>query len=52
MAWFLQVEEFAPAYERMREAGVEFLEQPREEGYGTVAVFRDCAGNRWDLIGA
>ena len=32
-------------------AGVEFLEEPRHEEYGTVAVFRDCSGNRWDLLG-
>ena len=52
VAWFLQVEEFAPVHARMVEAGVEFLEAPRHEEYGTVAVFRDCSGNRWDLLGA
>jgi catechol 2,3-dioxygenase-like lactoylglutathione lyase family enzyme len=51
VGFFLQVEEFAPAYERMRGAGVRFLEEPRSEAYGTVAVFEDCAGNRWDLLG-
>jgi predicted enzyme related to lactoylglutathione lyase len=33
-----------------REAGVVFPEEPRVESYGTVAVFRDPFGNRWDLI--
>jgi hypothetical protein len=30
---------------------VEFLTEPRTEPYGQVAVFRDIAGNKWDLIG-
>jgi hypothetical protein len=34
----------------MTAAGVKFLEEPRREGYGTVAVFEDLYGNRWDLI--
>ena len=48
---FLRVEDFQGAYDHMREAGVEFLGEPREEPYGRVAVFRDVAGNRWDLLG-
>ena len=35
----------------MRAAGVEFLEEPRDEPYGRVAIFRDVAGNRWDVLG-
>jgi len=35
----------------MLQAGVEFLSEPRDETYGRVAVFRDVAGNRWDLLG-
>ena len=31
-------------------SGVEFIEPPREEEYGTVAVFMDLCGNKWDLI--
>jgi len=31
--------------------GVRFTEEPREEGYGTVARFLDLYGNRWDLVG-
>jgi hypothetical protein len=34
----------------MTARGVKFLEAPRREGYGTVAVFEDLCGNRWDLI--
>ncbi|HWU71552.1 MAG TPA: glyoxalase, partial [Pseudoxanthomonas sp.] len=37
-------------YAAMRERGVEFLEAPREESYGIVAVFRDRYGNKWDLL--
>ena len=48
---FLRVDDFQASYERMREAGVEFLSEPREEPYGRVAVFVDVAGNRWDLLG-
>jgi hypothetical protein len=35
----------------MRAAGVEFIGEPRAEAYGTVVVFLDVAGNRWDLLG-
>jgi hypothetical protein len=35
----------------MRARGVTFLEEPREESYGTVAVFNDLYGNKWDLLG-
>jgi len=52
VGFFLQVEEFAAQHARMVAAGVRFLEEPRHEEYGTVAVFEDCAGNRWDLLGA
>jgi catechol 2,3-dioxygenase-like lactoylglutathione lyase family enzyme len=37
-------------YHRMKERGVNFREEPREEPYGTVAVFEDICGNRWDLL--
>ena len=49
---FLRVDDFDTQYERMRTAGVEFLEEPRSEPYGRVAVFLDLAGNRCDLLGA
>jgi catechol 2,3-dioxygenase-like lactoylglutathione lyase family enzyme len=49
---FLRVDDFDAAFARMTAAGVEFVTQPRGEPYGRVAVFRDIAGNRWDLLGA
>jgi catechol 2,3-dioxygenase-like lactoylglutathione lyase family enzyme len=48
---FLRVEDFQASYERLREAGVRFIGEPRDEPYGRVAVFLDVAGNRWDLLG-
>jgi len=51
VGFFLRVDDFAGHYERMVSAGVEFVRPPRKEQYGMVAVFRDIAGNRWDLIG-
>jgi catechol 2,3-dioxygenase-like lactoylglutathione lyase family enzyme len=47
---FLYTDDFARDHERMRAAGVRFTEPPRHEPYGTVAVFEDLYGNRWDLI--
>jgi catechol 2,3-dioxygenase-like lactoylglutathione lyase family enzyme len=51
VGFFLQVDDFDAQYRRMVEAGVEFLGEPRSEPYGRVVVFRDVAGNRWDLLG-
>ncbi|MEU1819793.1 VOC family protein [Streptomyces roseifaciens] len=50
VGWFLNTDAFDCDYARMRAAGVVFEEAPRNEPYGTVAVFRDLYGNRWDLI--
>jgi catechol 2,3-dioxygenase-like lactoylglutathione lyase family enzyme len=47
---FLYTDDFAGDYARMSDAGVRFLEAPRHEAYGTVAVFEDLSGNRWDLM--
>ncbi|GHG73197.1 VOC family protein [Streptomyces griseocarneus] len=47
---FLHTDDFARDHARMRTAGVTFLEPPRHEPYGTVAVFQDLYGNRWDLL--
>ena len=47
---FLRTEDFDADYERFTAAGVRFLEAPRDEAYGKVAVFEDPYGNRWDLI--
>lgn len=51
VGFFLRVEDFDEAFDRMVAAGVEFVTRPRTEPYGRVAVFRDVAGNRWDLLG-
>lgn len=48
---FLRVDRFDAAYKEMLRKGVEFLGEPRDEPYGRVVVFRDIAGNRWDLLG-
>lgn len=50
VGFFLDTDDFARDHERMRAAGIRFEEPPRHEPYGTVAVFRDLYGNRWDLI--
>jgi hypothetical protein len=47
---FLHTDNFARDYEKMRLRGVRFLESPRSESYGTVAVFEDLYGNKWDLL--
>lgn len=47
---FAQVDDFGAAQARIAGAGGVFEEAPRHETYGTVAVFRDPYGNRWDLI--
>ena len=47
---FLHTDDFWGDYEAMKERGVNFKEAPREEAYGTVAVFEDICGNRWDLL--
>lgn len=47
---FLHTDDFAADHERYVAAGVRFLEPPRSEPYGTVAVFEDAFGNRWDLL--
>jgi catechol 2,3-dioxygenase-like lactoylglutathione lyase family enzyme len=47
---FLHTDDFARDYRSYRDRGVRFLEEPRQEQYGTVAVFEDLYGNRWDLI--
>ena len=47
---FLHTDDFSRDYNAMKSRNVKFLEQPREEPYGTVAVFEDLYGNKWDLI--
>ncbi|MBL9061455.1 VOC family protein [Tabrizicola sp.] len=48
---FLETDDFARDHAAMLAAGVRFEEAPRHEPYGSVAVWRDPFGNRWDLIG-
>lgn len=52
VGFFLTTADFAGDHARLLAAGVHFEEEPRHEPYGTVAVFRDLYGNRWDLIEA
>ena len=51
VGFFLNVDDFDAAYQRMAAAGVRFAGPPRDEPYGQVVVFTDIAGNKWDLIG-
>lgn len=50
VAFFLHTDSFAADLDRMRRAGVHFVEEPRSEEYGRVVVFEDGYGNRWDLV--
>jgi catechol 2,3-dioxygenase-like lactoylglutathione lyase family enzyme len=47
---FLHTDDFQRDYNAMRSRGVKFLETPRSEAYGTVTVFEDLYGNKWDLL--
>lgn len=47
---FLQTDDFWHDYNRMVSADVTFVRPPSEAPYGTVAVFEDLYGNRWDLL--
>jgi len=51
VGFFLRVDDFDTAYQRMIDAGVAFLTAARTEPYGRIAVFLDIAGNKWDLLG-
>jgi catechol 2,3-dioxygenase-like lactoylglutathione lyase family enzyme len=48
---FLEVDDFDATHARLLALGVLFRETPRREAYGSVAVFEDLYGNRWDLLG-
>lgn len=48
--FFLHTNDFWRDYNAYKAAGVEMTEAPREEVYGTVVVFKDIYGNKWDLI--
>ena len=47
---FLHTDDFWRDYEAYRRKGVVFVREPKEESYGTVAVFEDIYGNLWDLL--
>jgi hypothetical protein len=47
---FLETDDFARDHLAYTQKGVRFVEPPRHEPYGVVAVFEDLYGNRWDLI--
>ena len=47
---FLSTDDFWRDYHRLTAAGVRFVRPPSEASYGTVAVFEDLYGNRWDLV--
>ena len=50
VSFFLRTDDFWRDYDTLAGRGVEFVREPREERYGTVAVFRDLYGNLWDLV--
>ncbi|MDF1631602.1 VOC family protein [Mycoplana sp. MJR14] len=50
VGFFLHTDDFEHDFSGFVAAGVRFLEQPRTEAYGTVAVFEDPFGNKWDLL--
>ncbi len=50
VALFLYTDDFSNDHAKMLRAGVKFLEEPRHEAYGSVAVFEDLYGNKWDLL--
>ncbi|MEZ9256136.1 VOC family protein [Vibrio splendidus] len=47
---FLNTDDFWRDYQRMTSLGINFVREPKEQGYGTVAVFEDLYGNLWDLL--
>ena len=50
VGFFLYTTSFDETYESYKARGIEFIEQPRQEAYGQVVVFKDKYGNKWDLI--
>lgn len=50
VGFFVHTPDFTGTHARLVDAGAKFEEEPRHESYGTVAVFSDPFGNRWDLI--
>jgi catechol 2,3-dioxygenase-like lactoylglutathione lyase family enzyme len=50
VGFFLHTDDFVRDYDAMKSRGVHFVEEPRKEAYGRVAIFEDLYGNRWDLL--
>ncbi|MBY0422583.1 MAG: VOC family protein [Parvularculaceae bacterium] len=50
VGWFLETDDFACDHAAMIARGIVFAEAPRREAYGSVAVFFDLYGGRWDLV--
>jgi catechol 2,3-dioxygenase-like lactoylglutathione lyase family enzyme len=50
VGFFMYTSNFNETYERYRLRGIEFTENPRQESFGQVVVFKDKYGNKWDLI--
>lgn len=50
VGFFLHTDDFVRDHGAMKSRGVRFVEEPRTEPYGTVAIFEDLYGNRWDLL--
>jgi catechol 2,3-dioxygenase-like lactoylglutathione lyase family enzyme len=50
VGFFLHTDDFVRDYDLMKSRGVHFVEEPRREPYGRVAIFEDLYGNRWDLL--
>ena len=50
VGFFMYTTDFSETYKSYKSRGVEFIEQPRQEAYGQVVVFKDKYGNKWDLI--
>lgn len=47
---FLSTDDFWRDYEYMKSVDIKFIREPKSQEYGTVAVFEDLYGNRWDLL--
>ncbi|WP_420863278.1 VOC family protein [Algirhabdus cladophorae] len=50
VGFFLGTDDFEADYAAMKANGVRFLEEPRHESYGSVVVWQDPFGNKWDLL--
>ena len=50
VGFFMYTTNFSETYENYKARGIEFVEEPRQEAYGRVVVFKDKYGNKWDLI--